>query len=93
MTKLARDPNTKPLDCMADFPYLGRTDTYNTSDWVALYAKLRKVQKHWGVVAKVLIQTEFHMKVQDMLYKAVVQMVFLYGCEIWVVTDAIITVL
>ena len=46
-----------PLKETTLFPYLGRTITYNNSDWGALYINLQKTQKRWGVVAKVLGNT------------------------------------
>ena len=71
--------NIKPLKSMTNFPYLWRKFTYNNSNWAALYVNLRKVQKLWDRVAKVLIQTGVHMKSWVMLYKAVVWTVLLYG--------------
>ena len=40
-----------------------------------------------------LRQTGLHVKERAKLYKAVVQTVLLYGCEIWVVTDLMMMVL
>ena len=45
------------------------------------------------MVAKVLIQTGVHTKARAVLYKAVFQTVLLYGCEIWVFTESMMTVL
>ena len=83
----------KPLDYTESFPYLRRTVNYNNSDWAALYYNLRKANKIWGRVAKVLIHTWDHVKAREMMHKAVVKMVLLYGCEGWVMTDAMMLVL
>ena len=40
------------------------------------------LNKRWGLVAKVLRQTVAHVKAQAMMYKVVVQTLFLYGCEV-----------
>ena len=66
---------------------------YNNNDWEALYINLRKAQRRWGMVAKVLGKTGVLIKVQEMMYKAVVYVVLLYGSKILVVTDAMMMVL
>ena len=58
---------------------------YNNSDWAALYSNLRKAQIIWGLLEKVLGKTRAPIKAQEMMYKAVVQEVLMYGSEIWVV--------
>ena len=85
------DLNT--LEEKTEFPYLGRTVMYNNNDWEALYINLRKAQRRWGMVAKVLGKTGVLIKVQEMMYKAVVYVVLLYGSKILVVTDAMMMVL
>ena len=45
------------------------------------------------MVAKVLGKTGAPIKARTMIYKAVVQLVLLYGSERWVVMGAIMTVL
>ena len=60
---------------------------------MTLYTNLRKAQKLWGVVAKVLRQMGDHVKARGILYKAVVQTVLLYGCERWVVIDTMVVML
>ena len=45
------------------------------------------------VVTKVLINAEEAVQAWAMIYKAVVQTVLIYGSEIWVVTEDILTVL
>ena len=65
----------------------------NNSDNVEFYSNLRKAQRRWGMLAKVLGEMVSSMKSQSMMYKALVQTVLLYGSEIWVVTDTMMTVL
>ena len=52
---------------MAELPYPGRIVTYNNRDWSELYYNLRKAEKHWGMVVKVLRQKGAHVKSQAML--------------------------
>ena len=85
--------NLNPLKATTAFPCLGRTITYNNSDWVALCSNLCKSKRRWGVVEKVLSKTGAPIKVRAMMYKTVVQEVLLYGREIWVVIGAMITLI
>ena len=85
--------NIKPLEANIELPYLGRTITYNNSDWEALYINLRKSQRRWGVVEKVLGKMGEPIKLRAIMYKALFQEMLLYGSESWVVTDAMMTVL
>ena len=68
-----------PLEAATEFPYLGRTITYNTSYWTELYSNLRKSQRRWGMVAKVMGNTGAPIKAQAMMYTEVAQAVLLYG--------------
>ena len=78
---------------MVTVPYLGQIFTYNNSDWAALYRNPRKAQRRWRMVSKVLGKTGEPIKSWEIIYKPVVQLVLLYGSEIWVVTDVMMTVL
>ena len=82
-----------PLEAKASFPHLRRTVTYNNSDWEELYSNMWKSQRRWGMVANVMGKMGALIKAQLMMYKAAVQVVILYGSEIWVVTDVVMTVL
>ena len=74
--------NPNPLEVKTRFPYLRRTATYNNSDWTTLYRNLRKAQKKWGVIEKVMDKTGAPIKSRSMMCKAVVQVVLLYGSKI-----------
>ena len=54
---------------------------------------MRKSQRIWGVVAKVVGEAVATIKGFVMMYKAVVQVVLLYRSKIWVVDDSIITLI
>ena len=85
--------NLNPLKATALFPYLGRTVTYNNSDWVALYINLQKSQRIWRIFSKVLGQIGALIKAQQIMYEVLVQAVLLYGSKIWLVTDKMMAVL
>ena len=82
-----------PLDVTTAFPYLRRMGMYNNSDWAAFYSNLRKAHRIWGMVEKVMGKTGATIKPRLMVYKAVVWAVLMYGSEIWLLTDAMMTVL
>ena len=82
-----------PLDVTTAFPYLRRMGMYNNSDWAAFYSNLRKAHRIWGMVEKVMGKTGATIKARLMVYKALVWAVLMYGSEIWLLTDAMMTVL
>ena len=71
---------------MEALPYLGQKISYNKSDWPAVNKNLRKAQRQWGMIERVLAKTEAMVRDRGMMYKAVEQSVLLYDSEIWVVT-------
>ena len=81
------------MDTKSAFPYLGRTVAYNNSNWEALYQNLRKDQRRWGMLAKVLTKSGAVVWSQEMIYKTVVQTVLPYGSKIWVAMGEMLTVL
>ena len=74
---------TRPLEAITAFPYLGSMVTFNNINWTALYINLQNAYRQWVVVAKVLGKTGVPLKSWEMMYKAVVQAVLLYGIKIW----------
>ena len=64
-------------------PYLGSTIAYNNSDWTAVFQNLRKAQRRWGIISKLLTKTGAKVWARRMTYKAVVQIMLLYGRKFW----------
>ena len=56
VSKLSVRVNLELIYTMAAFPYLGSTVAFNNSNWAALYGNLRKAQRRWGVLAKVMMK-------------------------------------
>ena len=81
------------MDPTVALPYLVHTVAYNNSKGVSLYQNLKKAQRQWGMVAKLMTKAGVVVRLQSMIYKAVFQTVLLYGSDVWVVTGAILTVL
>ena len=82
-----------PLKANKAFHYLGHTITHNNSDWVELYRYLHKSQRRWGRVTKAMGKTGAPIKAREMMYKAVLYIVLLYGSEIWVATDSMVMII
>ena len=78
--------DAEPLKSATPFLYLVRTVTFNNNDWFTTYQNFQKARRWWGVVAKMSKMTGEKVRGRAMLYKVVVQTVFLYGNESWVVT-------
>ena len=85
--------NAEPLEPATTFPYLGRIVAYKNSNWADLYQNIRKTHQRWEVVEKVVTNTGSRVQVRGVIYKAVVNVVILYGSEIWLVAGAISKVL
>ena len=66
---------------------------YNNRDWESLKSNLKKYQRRWGMTEKVLGKTGTTIKAPEMIYKAIVYTVLLYGREIWVVRDVMLKVI
>ena len=49
--------NADTLPPSEAFPYLGRTITYNNSNWAVVCLNLQKVWRQWGMIARVLERT------------------------------------
>ena len=71
----------KALPPLEDFTYLKRKIAYNNSDWAAVYQNLRKVWSQWRMISRVMEKTGSTVWARGNMYKAVAQLVLLYGSE------------
>ena len=58
-----------------------------------VYQNLKKLQRQWGMISRVLENTRAPVWARGMMYRAVSQLVLLYGSESWVVMGATLKVL
>ena len=72
--------------------YLGCTVTYNYHDCMSMYRNLQKLQQRWVIVGKVMSKTGMIVRAQGMMYKAFIQLLFLYGNDSWVLTGGMLKV-
>ena len=73
-----------PIESVTEFCYLGRILTVIDDDWPEVVGNLRKAEKSWGRLAKVLSREGADPKVSWAFYIAVTQAVLLFGSETWV---------
>ena len=73
--------NSEDLPLSKAFPYLGCTIAYKNSNWPAVYQNLRKPQRQWGIIVRVLAKMVATVKARGMMYKAVDQFAIFYGSE------------
>ena len=73
--------NLETLESTVDLPYLVCTVEFNNSNRAALYDNMRKEQRQWGVLAKVLPNTGANLRARAIIYNVVVHMVLLYGSK------------
>ena len=70
-----------------------QTIAYKNINWLAVYQKLKKVWRQWGMIAMVLMNTGATMRALGVMYKEVVQLVLLYVSESWVLTGEMLKIL
>ena len=49
--------NTEDLPLLEAFPYVGRKNAYNNSNWLELYQNLRKARRRCGMIERVMEKT------------------------------------
>jgi hypothetical protein len=85
--------NNTPIEKVRTFLYLGRIIAYNNSDWATLYCNLKKAQKRWAMVVRILDKEGASPRAKGFFYKTIVQAVLLYSCETWTLTSTMLKVL
>ena len=74
--------------CVSSFRYLGTILDENDNDSHALTCQLARARARWGRIAHVVLQSDgVKPRLMGYFYKAVVQAIFLYGMETWVLMN------
>ena len=71
---------------MTAFKYLKRVMAAGDDYWPEVAGSLQKARKIWGQMSRILSRKGSDPKVSGHFFKAVVQAVFLFGAETWVLT-------
>ena len=64
---------------VTSFKYLGRVMTVGEDNWPAVVGNLRKDQKIWARLTRILVREGADLRVSWMFFKALVQSVLLFG--------------
>ena len=75
----------RPLEMVLYLKYLGIVPSTADDDWKVVIQTLAKAQKIWRRMSRILIREGERPWVSGFFFKAVVQLVFLFGAETWVV--------
>ena len=74
----------RPLETVTLFNYLGRVLMAGDDECPAVMINLKKVRKSWAQLTRILGREGANLRVSGMFFKAVVQVVLLFGSETWV---------
>ena len=75
----------RPLEIVTSFKYLGRV-ILAADDMTAVVKNLSRARKVWSRMSRILSREGAAPRVPGFFFKAVAQLVLLFGAEIWVVT-------
>ena len=88
-TERAFEAYGKPLEPVTTFKYMERVMTEGDDEWPVVTGNLVKARKNWGRMGIILSREGADKRVSGNFFKAVVQLVLLFGAETWVVTPRI----
>ena len=74
----------RTLEIMTPFKYLVRSMTELDNDCPTVMGNLRKSQKSWTHLERILGREGSSLRVSGMFFKAVMQAVLIFGSETWV---------
>ena len=86
---MALTASRRPLTAVSSFNYLGRFLSVSYNDWPAVIWNLRRVHQKWAFLSQVLGRDGADAWVLGVFNTAVVQVVFLYRLESWVISPRI----
>ena len=78
-----------PLTQVAYFKYLGRFLSGSDNYWPAVVRNLLRAQQKWALLSRVLGREGADARTLGRIYVVVVQVVLMYGSEMWVMTPHI----
>ena len=76
--------NGEPLETVTSFKYLGHVMTTGDDDWTTVAGNLRRYHKSWTHMNMILVEEGADPKISGLFFKAFVQVVILFGSEMWV---------
>ena len=82
-------PYRIPLSPVTSFKYLGKIIMAEDDDWPEVVSNLRKARRKWARMTRVMRREESDARTSGQIYLVVVQSVFLFGLDTWVMTPHI----
>ena len=82
-----------PLEMVISFQYLGRMISVADDYWPEVTWNLTKAWAVWRRMTRILVRQGARPGVSGFFFKAVVQLVLLFGAETWVVNPRMVQVL
>ena len=77
----------RPPATFTSFTYLGQILTAVDDNWPTVVGNLRKLQKSWARMARILGREGYIPRISGKFFKAVVRAVLLFWTEMWVMTS------
>ena len=81
---LTGEDEVKCIEGVKVFKYLGNLQNRSDNDWKAVLQNIRKAQKVWGRLGKMLWREWAEPTVSEKFYHVVIQAVLLFGTYTWV---------
>ena len=75
-----------PVEMVASFKYLGRMILASDYNWPVVVRNLDRARNIWRRMPCILIREGESLQVSGFFFKAVVQVVLIFGADTWVVT-------
>ena len=83
----------RTLDVVPSFKYLGIVLSASNDDWPLVVRNLTKAWAFWRIMPRILSREGSRPLVSGFFFKAIVQLVLLFGAETWVVTPCMVRIL
>ena len=74
------------VEGVANFKYMGRKLDQTDYDWPVVRRNVKRAQRVWGMLGKLLRREGADPKVAEMFYRAVTHPVLLFGSETWLIS-------
>ena len=76
------------VEGVATFKYLGKPIDQTNDDWTAVRRNIMRTISFWGRLETLLRWEGVEPMMLEMFYKAVAQVVLIFGYETWVISGA-----
>ena len=84
---LTGEEEAELIEGVERFKYLGIMMERSDDDWLSVLCNISKARQLWGRTVKLLWREGEDLAVSAKFYRAVVQVVLLFGAETWVITE------